>query len=138
MQERSIEQWVDYIQTLHRSEIELGLERVRQVYQRLYPNGMSCKVITVAGTNGKGSTTEIIASIYHHSGHSVGKFSSPHLIDFSERYCINGNNVGEQALLNAFIRIEEARAETPITFFEFGALLAIELFCAAKVDVAVM
>ena len=138
MQERSVQQWVDYIQTLHHREIELSLDRVRQVYQRLYPLGMSCKVITVAGTNGKGSTAEIIASIYAQSGCRVGKFSSPHLVDFAERYSINGSNVSNQALLDAFVKIEQARAEIPITFFEFGALLAIELFSAAEVDIAVM
>jgi len=134
----SVGQWVEYIQTLHHREIELSLERVRQVYSRLYPNGLPYKIITVAGTNGKGSTSEIISSIYHQAGHRVGKFSSPHLIDFAERYSICGADVGEEALLQAFNKIEHIREEIPITFFEFGALLAIELFSAAKVDVAVM
>ena len=65
---RTVNEWVDYIQTLHHREIELSLERVAQVYRRLYPDGMKCTVITVAGTNGKGSTCEIIASIYKQSG----------------------------------------------------------------------
>lgn len=136
--DRTVSEWVDYIQTLHHSEIELGIERVAKVYRRLYPDGMPCKVISVAGTNGKGSTAEIIASIYHQAGYKVGKFSSPHLIDFGERYLINGANASDQALLDAFVKIEQARADIPITYFEFGALLAVELFCEAKVDVAVM
>ena len=136
--DRTVSEWVDYIQTLHHSEIELGLERVSKVYRRLYPEGMPCKVISVAGTNGKGSTAEVIASIYHQAGYKVGKFSSPHLIDFGERYLINGDNASDQALLDAFVKIEQARADIPITYFEFGALLAVELFSAAKVDIAVM
>ena len=136
--DRTVSEWVDYIQTLHHSEIELGVERVSKVYRRLYPDGMPCKVISIAGTNGKGSTAEIIASIYHQAGYKVGKFSSPHLIDFGERYLINGANASDQGLLDAFVKIEQARADIPITYFEFGALLAVELFCTAKVDVAVM
>jgi len=134
----TIEQWFDYIQTLHSSEIELGIERVNEVYRRLYPAGMACKIISVAGTNGKGSTSELLSSIYHQAGYRVGKFTSPHLIDFGERYVINGCNAGEQAMLAAFNKIESVRGNTPITFFEYGALLAVELFSAAKVDVAIM
>ena len=135
---KTVAQWMDYIQTLHKREIELGLDRVATVYRRLYPQGLACKVISVAGTNGKGSTTELISSIYHQAGYKVGKFTSPHLIDFGERYCINGVNATDDALLNAFDKIEAARGDVPITFFEYGALLAIELFSAANVDVAVM
>jgi len=136
--QRTVNEWVDYIQTLHHREIELSLERVNQVYRRLYPQGLDYKIISIAGTNGKGSTAELIASIYNQSGAKVGKFSSPHLIEFGERYCVNGNNAKGEALIDAFIKIEQARAEIPITYFEFGALLAIELFSAANVDVAVM
>lgn len=135
---RSLEQWVDYIQTLHHSEIELGLERVSEVYRRLYPDGVNYKVVTVAGTNGKGSTCELLASIYRCEGYRVGKFSSPHLIDFGERYQINRLNAAADILLPAFVKIEEARAEIPITFFEFSALLAVELFSRAQVDIAIM
>ena len=135
---KTLEQWVDYIQTLHFRDIELGLDRVETVYRCLYPNGMACKVISVAGTNGKGSTSELLSSIYQHSGYNVGKFTSPHLIDFGERYCINGNNATEDEMLAAFERIEAVRGDVPITFFEFGTLLAIELFSVAKVDVAIM
>jgi len=135
---RTLEQWIEYIQTLHFSEIELGLERVQSVYRRLYPKGLACKVISVAGTNGKGSTSELLSSIYHQSGYKVGKFTSPHLIEFGERYSLNGRNANEAQLLSAFEKIEAARGDVPITFFEFSALLAIELFSAEKVDVAVM
>jgi dihydrofolate synthase/folylpolyglutamate synthase len=138
MTERSLAEWVDYIQTLHYREIELSLERVREVYLRLYPESVSYPVITVAGTNGKGSTAEVMASILRSSNYKVGKFTSPHLVDFKERYNIAGKDVDDQSLLASFKKIEAVRADTPITFFEFGALLAIDLFAVAEVDIAIM
>jgi len=138
MQERSVDEWVDYIQTLHHREIELGLDRVREVYKRLYPDGLSCKIISVAGTNGKGSTAELLSSTYHVAGYKVGKFTSPHLMNFTERYVINGRPVDEPALLAALEKIESVRGNIAITFFEFGTLLAIELFAKADVDIAIM
>lgn len=135
---RTVDQWVDYIQTLHFREIELSLERVRKVYLRLYPNRLPFKIITVAGTNGKGSTAAMLSSIYRAAGHRVGKFTSPHLVDFAERYEIDGENVAEDPLLTSLKKIELCRADVPITFFEFGALLAIDLFATAKVDIAIM
>lgn len=134
----TVDDWVEYIQTLHFRDIELTLERVRSVYQTLYPRGVGYKVITVAGTNGKGSTAEIAASILREAGYSVGKFSSPHLVDFAERFNINGRDVSSAPLLKSLKKIEQARGQTPITFFEYGALLAIDLFMQADVDVAVM
>ena len=134
----SLDQWVEYIQTLHFREIELGLERVSEVYQRLIPDGLGCSVISLAGTNGKGSAAELLSSIYTAGGYTVGKFTSPHLVDYGERFCINGQNASESQLLAAFNRIESVRGETPLTFFEFGTLMAIELFYAANVDIAIM
>lgn len=138
LDEMSLDQWVEYIQTLHVREIELSLERVRDVYLRLYPDGMRCKIISLSGTNGKGSTAELCASIYRQAGYCVGKFTSPHLVHFNERININGDPVNERDLLASFVRIESVRADIPITFFEFGTLLAIDLFECAKVDVAIM
>lgn len=138
MQARTVEQWVEYIQTLHFREIELSLERVREVYLRLYPNGLPFKIISLAGTNGKGSTAAMLSSIYRCSGYKVGKFTSPHLVSFSERYELDGNNISDKDLLESFLKIECARADTAITFFEYGALLAIDLFASARVDIAIM
>jgi dihydrofolate synthase/folylpolyglutamate synthase len=138
MSERSLSEWVDYIQTLHYREIELSLERVREVYLRLYPESISYPVITIAGTNGKGSTAEMLASVLRSANYRVGKFTSPHLVDFKERYNIDGKDVDDNALLASFKKIEAARASIPITFFEFGTLLAIDLFAVAEVDVAIM
>ena len=135
---RSLTDWVDYIQTLHARTMDLSLERVAEVYQRLYPDGVHYPVITIAGTNGKGSTAELLASIYRQAGLRVGKYTSPHLVSFTERYNIQGQPVAETLLINAFERIEEVRGEVSLTFFEFGTLLAIDLFAHADLDVAVM
>ena len=114
---RSLDSWVDYIQTLHFREIDLSLERVRAVYTRLYPKGLPYRVISLSGTNGKGSTAELLASIYHQAHYRVGKFSSPHLVRFNERFDLNGESVDNESLLSAFERVEQARRDTPITFF---------------------
>ncbi len=136
--DRSLDQWIDYIQTLHQREIDLSLERVRSVYERMYPNGLAYKIVNIAGTNGKGSTAELMASIYREAGYKVGKFTSPHLVEFNERFNLNGQPVSDQLLLDAFDCVETYRQDTPITFFEYGTLLAIELFAKANVDIAVM
>jgi dihydrofolate synthase/folylpolyglutamate synthase len=135
---RSVAQWVDYIQTLHHREIELSLQRVRDVFLRMFADGLPFKVISLSGTNGKGSTAELLASIYHQAGYRVGKFTSPHLVDFNERFSVNGDSIDDQRLLQSFDRVEAYRENTPITFFEFGTLLAIDLFANSQVDVAIM
>lgn len=137
-QPSNVAEWVDYIQTLHVREIDLSLDRVRQVFQRLQPNGVSFSVITVAGTNGKGSVCELLTSIYDAAGYATGKYTSPHLQSFNERFSLSRNNVSDQELLAAFIKVEQAREEVRLTFFEFGTLVAIELFAAQSVDVAIM
>ncbi|MFT6409097.1 MAG: dihydrofolate synthase/folylpolyglutamate synthase [Arenicella sp.] len=104
----------------------------------MYPHGLPYKVISLSGTNGKGSTAELLASIYRQAGYQVGKFTSPHLVHFNERFNINGESVDEPRLLEAFARVEEKRQDTPITFFEFGTLLAIDLFAESHVDIAIM
>lgn len=136
--QRNLSEWVDYIQTLHAREIELSLERVREVYLRLYPEGVSFHIISIAGTNGKGSTAELLTSIYHQAGYRVAKYTSPHISEFNERYQIGRKNVDDQALLKAFERVEDCRGSTKLTFFEFGTLLAIELFEQANTEIAMM
>ncbi len=133
-----VQEWMNYIQTLHAREIELTLDRVRSVYTRLCPRGASFKVISVAGTNGKGSTAEVIRSIYHAAGYRVAKFTSPHLIDLNERFSVGDESVSDADLLAAFKRIEKLRGDTPITYFEYGLLLAIAIFEDAATEVAVM
>ncbi len=134
----TVEDWVEYIQTLHAREIELSLERTRIVYQRLVPEGVRSTVVSIAGTNGKGSTAQLLNRIYLCAGYRVGKYTSPHLLRFNERIQINGEDASDEQLLNAFQAVENARRDTPLTFFEFGTLLAIYLFDQAEVDLMVM
>ena len=98
--QRSLSEWVDYIQTLHAREIDLSLERVHEVYQRLYPQGVSFRIVSIAGTNGKGSTAELLNSIYHQAGYKVAKYTSPHITHFNERYQINRQAVAQLSLLD--------------------------------------
>jgi dihydrofolate synthase/folylpolyglutamate synthase len=135
---RTVIEWVDYIQSLHAREIDLTLERVKEVYGRLCPRGVSFKVITIAGTNGKGSTAELLRSMYCNGGYKVGKYTSPHIISFNERINIDGVDVSDLALLEAFERVEAAREGTSLTYFEYATLAAIDLFDRAELDLAVM
>ena len=134
----TVSDWVDYIQTLHAREIELTLERVRQVYQRLIADDLGFKVISVAGTNGKGSTAAMLAAIYRAGGYRVGKYTSPHLKAFNERIEIQGQAISDAELLSSFAAVEEARGSTPITYFEFATLAAIDAFERANIDIAIM
>ena len=135
---KSVEQWVNYIQGLHAREIDLNLDRVREVYQRLVPNGVEFKVVIVAGTNGKGSTCELLASIYDSAGFTTAKYTSPHIRRFNERFNIDRQDASDSELLAAFTRVEAARGSTGLTYFEFGTLVAIMLFVEHDVDVAIM
>lgn len=138
VQEFDLSSWVEYIQTLHVREIDLSLERVNKVYLNLFPEGVPFTVVTIAGTNGKGSTAEIIASVYRAAGYQVGKYTSPHLLRFNERFNLNGQAIDDDRLLAALQRVESGRDAIRLTFFEFGTLVAIELFATANVDIAVM
>lgn len=134
----SVADWVEYIQTLHFREIDMSLGRVSKVLTDLTDGDLGYNVITVAGTNGKGSVAELTSSILHASGLRVGKFSSPHLVKFNERIVINGEQISDAVLLDSFKRIEATRADTGITYFEYCFLLAVDCFRTAGVDVAVM
>jgi len=135
--QRSLSQWVDYIQTLHPRSIDLSLERVARVWERICPEALPA-VIAVAGTNGKGSSVSMLESIYRGAGYSTGSFTSPHLVRFNERICLNNEPVSDQRLLFAFNKIEAVRADVSLTFFEFNTLLALELFTAEKVEVMLL
>lgn len=135
---RSLSQWVDYIQTLHPREMDLSLDRVKRVYKRLYPQGIDYRVLTIGGTNGKGSTAELLSSLLRSVGVNEGKFTSPHLIRFNERFCINGVQAEDKCIVESLERIEQARGDITITYFEFCTLIAIDVFSRAGVEVAVM
>lgn len=134
----TVADWMEYIQTLHVREIDLSLDRVDLVYRRMYPAGISFKVVTVAGTNGKGSTSELIYSIYQLAGYKTAKFTSPHISRFNERFRVGDCDADDDALLAAFRRVEEYREDTRLTYFEYGILLAVELFEQAEIEIAVI
>jgi dihydrofolate synthase / folylpolyglutamate synthase len=135
---RTLDDWLSYQQQIHPAGIALGLERLREVAGRL-PLGPPARcVITVAGTNGKGSTVAFIEAIARAAGHRVGCYTSPHLQRYNERVRIDGIEASDEALIAAFERIEAARGDTPLTYFEFGTLAALLVFERAGLDLAVL
>lgn len=135
---RTLKEWLTWMETLHPREIELGLARVEVVRDRMGLSVLPFAVIAVAGTNGKGSTVAMLEHCLHAGGFRVGAYSSPHLIDYNERVRIGTEVVRDIDLCEAFARVEAARAETPLTYFEFGTLAAIDLFRLHEVDIAVL
>lgn len=138
-QDASLAQWLDYLLAIHPSEIDMGLTRVEQVAKRLDLLSLApSKVITVAGTNGKGTSCAMLESILRQSGLSVGVYSSPHLLRYNERIRINQQDASDAALIEAFCAIEAARGDISLTFFEYATLAGLYLFKAASVDVAIL
>ncbi|MDY7218845.1 bifunctional tetrahydrofolate synthase/dihydrofolate synthase [Denitrificimonas sp. JX-1] len=135
---RNLEQWLSYLEQLHPSEIDMGLARVKAVAQRLRLPRIANKVVTVTGTNGKGSTCAFIANLVAQEGLRVGVYSSPHLLNYNERVYINGENATDQSLCYAFAAVEEARGDTSLTYFEMGTLAALWLFAQAQLDVVIL
>ncbi len=135
---KTLNDWLSYQENLHTQEIDLGLERVQKVYQKLFPQGVPFKVISVAGTNGKGSTIAFIDSIYQQTQYKVGKFTSPHILKYNERFTVNGMQVDDTTICAAFDKIEKARGNTSLTYFEFSTLAALIVFTYEKVDIAVL
>jgi dihydrofolate synthase / folylpolyglutamate synthase len=133
----TLEQWLEYIERLHPKTIELGLERVNRVKQAL---GLrpGFPIITVGGTNGKGSACAILEAILHHAGYKVGCYTSPHLLRYNERVRIARADASDEDLVRAFGEVERARADVPLTYFEFGTLAAMWLFVERGLDVAVL
>jgi dihydrofolate synthase/folylpolyglutamate synthase len=134
----SLEQWLAYQTTLHPQAIDLGLDRLRQVLERLGWRQPDIPVITVAGTNGKGSVSAYCASILTAAGYRVGSFTSPHLRDYRERIQVHDRLVSAAELVAAFERIEAARGAVGLTFFEFNALAALLVFDASPLDAWVL
>ena len=130
--------WLAWQETLHPSAIDLGLERPGEVWRRMGQEKPAPIVITVAGTNGKGSSVAMLESILLAAGYRVGCYTSPHLLRYNERIRINGAEVADMALCESFERIDQARGEISQTYFEFGTLAAFDLFSRAHLDVAVL
>ena len=134
----SLEQWLSRQEAAHPKAIDLGLERVSQVALRLGLMRPAATVITVAGTNGKGSTAAHLEAMLLAAGCSTGLFTSPHFIRYNERIRIDGREVDDAALVAAFERIEAAREGISLTFFEYNTLAALWLFAERSVRFAVL
>ena len=135
---QSLDDWLSWQTTLHAREIELGLDRIRTVAERLNLLNNSFKVITVAGTNGKGSSVAMLSTILHHAGYKVGTYTSPHIIHYNERVRIGLRCASDDELCAAFARIDKAREEISLSFFEFATLTALDIFHQHKINVAVL
>lgn len=130
----SLDQWLIYLEQTHPSNIELGLERVAEVFRKMQLDLSQRTIITVAGTNGKGTTCALIEQALLISNHSVAVFSSPHLLDYRERVRVGGDMLSEKAHCQAFLQVDQARGDISLTYFEFGTLAALQLMadCHAK------
>lgn len=138
MKFQSLDDWLGWLETLNPAKIELGLERVQQVWRRMHPQPVPFTVITVAGTNGKGSCVAMLASMLRAGGYRVGAYTSPHLLRYTERIRVDDADVDDDTLCRAFARVDAQREDVPLTYFEFGTLAAFEVFLQAKLDVAVL
>ncbi|OOZ00058.1 bifunctional tetrahydrofolate synthase/dihydrofolate synthase [Solemya velum gill symbiont] len=134
----SLDDWLNYQLQLHTSEIDLGLERIGRVWKLLHPGAPDARIITVAGTNGKGSCVAFLEAILIAADFHVGAYTSPHLVRYNERIRIDGNEASDTDICSAFEQIENARGDTPLTYFEFGTLAAMLLFVQSGVDVIVL
>lgn len=138
MTQRTLGDWLAYLEQLHPSAIDMGLERSQQVAARLGLGQPAPRVITVTGTNGKGSTCAFVAALLRAQGLKVGVYSSPHLLRYNERVQINGAEAGDVQLCEAFAAVEAARGEISLTYFEAGTLAAFWLFKQAALDAVVL
>lgn len=134
----TLSDWLSWQETLHPRLIDLGLERVSRVLQRMELAQPPHAVITVAGTNGKGSSVALLESIYRSAGYRVGAYTSPHLLRYNERIHVLGEEASDAQLCEAFARIDAARGEISLSYFEFGTLAAFDIFQRAQLDVAIL
>jgi dihydrofolate synthase/folylpolyglutamate synthase len=134
----TLDQWLRWQETLHPSEIELGLERVSRVYSALCPEALPFTVVTVAGTNGKGSSIAALEAVLLAAGYHVGTYTSPHLLRYNERVRLDGVEIDDQSLINAFEQVDQARGETSLTYFEFGTLAALRIFADRQPQIVLL
>ena len=137
MQPSSLDQWLQHLATLHPSEIELGLDRIRQVWSQQCEH-LSATVITVAGTNGKGSSVAMLEAIYLAAGYKVASYTSPHILSFNERIHVNGQPVNDDLICAALANIDHSRRDIPLTYFEFTTLAAFDIFSRQTLDLIIL
>jgi dihydrofolate synthase/folylpolyglutamate synthase len=136
--EWNLNQWLNNLENRNIQEIQLGLTRIMEVAKKLDLHISACKVITVGGTNGKGSIVGALETIYHTAGYKVGSYTSPHLIYYNERIRLNLIPITDADLCNAFHLIEEVRGQTHLTYFEFATLAALWYFKKQKLDILIL
>src|SRR3990167_5447884 len=134
----TLNEWLTFVSSIHTTEIDLGLERVTQVAERLKVLNPSCPVIIVGGTNGKGSTVRGLESIYLAAGYKTGVFTSPYLFIFNEQIRIQGKEVSEDEICGAFAEVEKSRGSISLTPFEFHTLAALIIFKHHDLDLWIL
>ena len=136
----SVEQWLSYFEGIHPAKIELTLDRMRTVAEHLSLLTVPGRIVTVTGTNGKGSVTGLLSRILQRAGYTVNLYNSPHLIRFNERITVHGRNISDELLLEAFGKIEQVRRDTGIslTFFEITTLAAFYAFIKNPADFVIL
>lgn len=134
----TLDDWLAWQEQFHPRPIDLGLERVASVFTRLAIQPLNIPTITVAGTNGKGSCVAFLEAIYLAQGYTVGAYTSPHILRYNERIRVNGRAVSDAEICAAFERIDAVRADTSLSFFEFGTLAALDIFSRKPVDVRIL
>ena len=138
MPERSLDDWLKHLERIHPAEIDLGLARVSAVAREMGLATPTYRVLTVAGTNGKGSVVYASEAILRAHGLRTGRYTSPHLLRFNERIAVDGVPARDAQIVSAFEAIERARGEVTLTYFEFATLAALWVFREVQVDVAVL
>jgi dihydrofolate synthase / folylpolyglutamate synthase len=138
MTQRTLSEWLEYIQAQHPKTIAMGLERVRAVAERMALSKPARHVITIGGTNGKGSTVAFVEAIARAAGWRVGAYTSPHLLRYNERVRIDGADADDASLVEAFAAVEAARGDILLTYFEYGTLAALWLFARSDLDLAIL
>ena len=138
MRYSTLADWLSWQETLHPAKVDLGLDRLRVVLERMGLEHPPYALITVAGTNGKGSCVAMLEAILHAAGYRVGAYTSPHLLRYNERIRIERATVSDAALCEAFARVDAARGDISLTYFEFGTLAALDIFFRAGLDAVVL
>lgn len=135
---QSLADWLDWLLAMHPSEIDLGIDRVQAVARKMGLLPYSTPVITVAGTNGKGSSIAMLSAIYEAAGYQIGVYTSPHISCFNERIRFQGELATDQQIVEAFQTIESFRQDIKLTYFEYATLAALWLFDQAKLDLVLL
>ena len=135
----TLPQWLEWQEKLHFTEIDPGLTRIGQVWEKMQgQKQLPFKVVTIAGTNGKGSSVAMTSSILRAAGYRTGTYTSPHLLAYNERIAINGIPCSDQQICASFARIDDARGDISLTYFEFATLAAADIFRQQEIDIAVL